>query len=142
MIRIFDTLQSRSLSSLCDRANIREKFLFTYIKEQEYGPFTIERYLLSLIHFYDFVICKEIEIDWVSSEEILPMKVIINTLFILFIQYRESKHVCILNQKKPAGMLCWNSVIWSAFKKMGFLYFERQTGTEIISASLYLYIDI
>ena len=100
LIKIFDTLQSRSLSSLCDRANIREKFLFTYLKEQEYAPFTIQRYLLSLIHFYDFVICKEIELDWVSSEEILPMKVIINTLFILFFQYRETKHVCILNQKQ------------------------------------------
>ena len=92
---ILDTLQSRSLSSLCDRANIREKFLFTYVKEQKYAPLTIQRYLLSLIHFYDFIICEEIQIDGVSPEEILRMKVIINTLLIFFFQYRETRNACI-----------------------------------------------
>ena len=39
-------------------------------------------------------------------------------------------------------MLCQNSLILSAFKKTGILYFEKQTRIEIISASLNLYIDI
>ena len=92
---ILDTLQPRSLSSLCDRANLREKFLFTYVKEQKYAPLTIQRYLLSPIHFYDFIICEEIQIDGVSPEEILRMKVIINTLLIFFFQYRETRNACI-----------------------------------------------
>ena len=39
-------------------------------------------------------------------------------------------------------MLCWKRLTLSAFKKTGFLYFENQTRTEIISVSLQLYIDI
>ena len=95
VITILDALQSKSLSSLCDRTNIREEFLFKYVKEQKYAPLTIQRYLLSLIHFYDFIICEEIQIDGVSPEEILRMKVIINTLLIFFFQYRETRNACI-----------------------------------------------
>ena len=64
-------------------------------------PFTIERYLLSLIHFYNFFICKEIERDWVSSEQILPMKVLINTLFFSF------------NIEKLNTFVSWTKKNWS-----------------------------
>ena len=84
VLTILAALGVKDPSILFDRTVIREKFLFRYVKEQKYAPLTIQRYLLSLIHFYDFVICEDIVIDGVSPEEILRMKVIINTFFILF----------------------------------------------------------
>ena len=81
VLTILAALGTKSLSILFDRTVIRENFLFRSIKEREYAPQIIQRYLLSLIHFYDFVICKDIAIDGVSPEENLRMKVIINTFF-------------------------------------------------------------
>ena len=60
-ISIFDiALEAKGLKSLCDRRDIKKKFLFRYVKKQKYAPLIIQRYLLLLIHFYDFVICEDI----------------------------------------------------------------------------------
>ena len=103
ILTILRALGTKNLSSLFERTDIREKFLFTYVKEQKYAPLTIQRYLLSLIHFYDFVICEDVIIEGVSPEEILRMKVIINiflSFFTLFVQYGEARNVRTLNQKR------------------------------------------
>ena len=45
-ISIFDiALEAKGLKSLCDRRDIKKKFLFRYVKKQKYAPLIIQRYL-------------------------------------------------------------------------------------------------
>lgn len=64
---------------LFDKLRIREEFLFNYAKkEKQYKAKTIKRYLLSLTHFYDFVLSDSIYIKNITPEDVLRMKVVVS----------------------------------------------------------------
>ena len=76
VLTMLRALGTKNISSLFERTDIREKFPLRHVKQQKYAPLTIERYLLSLINFYDFVMSEDVVIEGVAPKEILRMKVI------------------------------------------------------------------
>ena len=79
LISIMKSLQSSDIKVLFSKHKLRDIFLHQYAeKEKGYKALTIKRYLLSLIHFYDFTLSEEIVVNDVSPENILRMKVIVS----------------------------------------------------------------
>ncbi|XP_057297370.1 uncharacterized protein LOC130627439 [Hydractinia symbiolongicarpus] len=73
---ILAALDSSNPSDLVRKYKIRDTFLTTYAeKTKEYKALTIKRYLLSLSHFYDFLLTEEIHLPGITPDMILRMKV-------------------------------------------------------------------
>ena len=62
VMRVFDVVSpDQNLNSLCDRLLLRDTFLKSYCTAQNYHPVTIQGFLVSLGHFFDFVISEDVE---------------------------------------------------------------------------------
>ncbi|XP_057314607.1 uncharacterized protein LOC130655820 [Hydractinia symbiolongicarpus] len=73
---IWAALDSSYLSDLVRKYKIRDTFLTTYAeKTKKYKALTIKRYILSLPHFYDFLLTEEIHLPGIAPDMILRMKV-------------------------------------------------------------------
>lgn len=75
---ILNSLKSKDLADLFCRFKLRDSFLSVFCKEQKYKPLTIKRYLLSLVHLYDFVLSEEKKVPGVAPERVLQMKCVVN----------------------------------------------------------------
>ena len=67
ILTTLSTLETKGLSNLCDRTEIQKKSLLRYVK-QKYAAHVIQRYLLLLRHFYDFIICENINKDGLEMD--------------------------------------------------------------------------
>jgi len=74
---VMSTLNSDNFNDLFNRKKIRDTFLHDYA-DNNYKPATIMRYLLSMQHFYDFLLTEELKIEGVAPEDFLRMKVLVN----------------------------------------------------------------
>ena len=104
LLYILRAINSNEPSALLDKWKVRDKFLSEYAeKTKNYKALTIKRYLLSLVHFYDFLLTDEIKIAKVTPEDILRMKVTVsrwsksyNGTAELEQQYREMEEQAVL----------------------------------------------
>ena len=79
LLNIMQVLSSNDVQILFNKHKIRDTFLLEFAqKEKEYKALTIKRYILSLTHFYDFILSEEIVLSDVSPEDILRMKVVVS----------------------------------------------------------------
>ena len=67
--------------------------------EEKYAYLTIQRYVLLLIHSYDFLIPELLTIMEIHQKRSLKERLLIKTFFILVFQYRETRNIFILNKK-------------------------------------------